>query len=152
MKKDSLIYFALKFSVIAAVLLLAFYFVFPYYRQVLIYSIRVFFNAKDVQPSTKVFITVMPYVSLSALILATPKRTAREKIKFIVLIFVLFYFIDVFFSILQIFLQNTSIKYYHILTVQDFFTISLPIVFWFLFSYKDLIFIEEKKEKIDGER
>lgn len=138
MKKDSLVYFAIRFSITAAVLLVIFYFVFPYYTLALRYTIALFSNAVNLRPSEKVFVTVMPYVSLAALILATPKRTVKEKIKFIILIFVSFYFIDIFFSILQILLQGTSIEYYHILVVQDFFTIALPIVFWFMLDYKDL--------------
>lgn len=146
MKKDSLVYFALKFALIAAVLLAIFNFIFPYYRLLLRDSVRMFFNS-DVQFSSRIVLTTMPYISLSALVLATPKVKAREKIKFIVLIFILFYFIDISFALAQVFLQNTSIKYYHVLVVQDFFTISLPIVFWFLLSYKDfgMYFDQEKK-------
>jgi hypothetical protein len=138
MKKDSMIYFAMKFSIIAAILLAIFYFIFPYYSLALRYSIGIFSNVANLRSSSSVFLTFMPYVSLSALILATPKRTIKEKTKFIILIFALFFIIDFSFSIIQILLQNTPVKYYHILVVQDFFTIALPIVFWFLLSYKDL--------------
>lgn len=138
MKKDGLLYFALKFSIIALVLLAIFYFVFPYYRLALRYSIGVFYKVTSLQPSSKIFIVVMPYVSLSALILATPKRTTREKIKFMLFIFALFYIIDFLFIIIQILSEGTTIQYYHILVAQDFFTIALPIVIWFLLYSKDL--------------
>jgi len=139
MKKDSLIYFAIKFSIAAAVLLVIFNFTFPYYRFILDYTVSLFFKAANLHPSDKIFLTFMPYVSLSALILSTPKRTVKEKLKFLVSIFALFYFIDIFFAIVQVLVQGTAIKYYHILVVQDFFTIALPIVFWFILDYKNLI-------------
>ena len=139
MKKDSLIYFAIKFSVIAAILLVIFYFVFPYYVLALKYSVGIFSDVTNMRSSSSIFLTFMPYVSLTALVLATPKNTVKEKMKFLMLIFALFYIIDVSFSIIQILLQGTSVKYYHILVVQDFFTIALPVVFWFLLDYKDLI-------------
>jgi hypothetical protein len=139
MKKDSLIYFAIKFSIAAAVLLVIFNFTFPYYRLALDYTVGLFFKATNLHPSDKIFLTFMPYVSLSALILSTPKRTVKEKLKFLVSIFALFYFIDIFFAIVQVLVQGTAIKYYHILVVQDFFTIALPIVFWFILDYKNLI-------------
>lgn len=137
MKKDSLVYFGIKFALIAAILLAIFNFTFPYYKLLLRDSIGIFFNASNIQTSNRIVLTTMPYISLSALILATPKIKIGEKIKFIVLIFILFYLIDISFALAQVFLQSTSIKYYQILVVQDFFTISLPIVFWFLLSYKD---------------
>jgi len=139
MKKDSLIYFAIKFSIAAAVLLAIFHFGFPYYRFALRYSVGIFSDVINLHSSSNIFLTSMPYVSLSALILTTPKRTVKDKAKFLILIFALFYFIDIFFSIIQILLQGTFIKYYHILVIQDFLTIALPIVFWFLLDYKDLI-------------
>jgi len=139
MKKDSLAYFAIKFSIAAAALLVIFNFTFPYYRFILDYTVSLFFKAANLHPSDKIFLTFMPYVSLSALILSTPKRTVKEKLKFLVSIFALFYFIDIFFAIVQVLAQGTAIKYYHILVVQDFFTIALPIVFWFLLDYKNLI-------------
>jgi hypothetical protein len=138
MKKDSMIYFGIKFAIIAAILLVIFYFVFPYYALALKSSIGIFSKAANLRSTGDIFLTFMPYVSLSALILATPKRTIKEKAKFIISIFALFFIIDFSFSIIQILLQGTSIKYYQILVVQDFFTIALPIVFWFLLSYKDL--------------
>lgn len=144
MGKHDVIYFAVKFSIAAAVLLTIFYFIFPYYRGALRYSIGIFFDITKLQPSNNLFLTSMPYVSLSALIVATPKRTAKEKIMFIILIFALFYIIDISFLIIQILAQGTFIQYYHILVVQDFLTIALPIVFWFLLDYKDLIVYSEK--------
>jgi len=148
MKKDSMTYFAIKFSIIAAILLTIFYFIFPYYALALKYSVGIFSNVTNLRSSNSIFLTFMPYVSLSALILATPKRTIKEKTKFIILIFALFYVIDISFSIIQILLQGTPIKYYHILVVQDFFTIALPIIFWFLLSYKDLGINFESDNKI----
>jgi hypothetical protein len=142
-KKYNLIRFALKFAVIAAVLLAVFYFVFPYYRLVLGYVVGIFYDVTKLRSSERIFLTFMPYVSLTALILATPKRNFKEKIKFIALTFVLFYIIDIFFLIVQILLQGTSIKYYHILIVQDFLTIALPIAIWFLLDYKELIVFSE---------
>lgn len=139
MKRYELINFAIKFSLAAAVLLTIFYFVFPYYRTALRYSIGIFYDVTKLQSTNSILLTFMPYVSLSALIIATPKRTAKEKIKFIILVFALFYIIDFSFLIIQILSQGTSIQYYHILVVQDFLTIALPIVFWFLLDYKDLI-------------
>jgi len=137
-KKDSMIYFAVRFCIAAAVLLAIFNFTFPYYRLALKYSIGLFSDVTNLHSSGSIFLTFMPYVSLTALVLATPKNTIKEKMKFLILIFVLFYIIDVSFSIIQIILQGTFIKYYHILVVQDFFTIALPIVIWFLLSYKEL--------------
>jgi len=139
MKKDSLTYFAIKFSIAAAILLVIFYFVFPYYVIALRDSVGIFSDVTNMRSSSSIFLTFMPYVSLSALILATPKKTLKDKIKFVVLIFALFYVIDVSFAIIQILAQGTAIQYYQILVVQDFFTIALPIVFWFLLDYKDLI-------------
>jgi len=139
MKRYELINFAIKFSLAAAVLLAIFYFVFPYYRIVLRYSIGIFYDVTKLQSTNSIFLTFMPYVSLSALIIATPKRTVKEKVKFIVLVFALFYIIDISFLMIQILSQGTSIQYYHILVVQDFFTLALPIVLWFLLDYKDLI-------------
>lgn len=139
MEKNSLVYFALRFSVIAAVLLAIFYFSFPYYRALLRYSVSIFSKATDIQLSNNIFLTSMPYVSLSALVLATPKRTVKNKIKFLVLIFLLFFIIDFSFAVVQVLLQGTSIKQYHIVVMQDFFTISLPIVLWLIFSYKEIL-------------
>jgi len=137
-KKDSITYFAVRFCIAAAILLAIFNFGFPYYRILVKESVGIFSDVTNLRTSERIFLTFMPYVSLSALILATPKRTLKEKIKFVILIFALFYFIDVSFAIIQILSQGTDIQYYYILVVQDFFTIALPIVFWFLLSYKDL--------------
>ncbi|MBS3052036.1 MAG: hypothetical protein J4428_01535 [Candidatus Aenigmarchaeota archaeon] len=138
MEKYNLIRFAVKFSLITAILLVIFHFTFPYYRLALNYTIGVFSHITNLQISSRIILTFMPYVSLSALILATPKKTVKEKIKFVVLIFALFYLIDISFAIIQILLQNTPIKYYHVLVVQNFFTISLPIIFWFVFDRSDI--------------
>ena len=138
MEKYNLIRFAVKFSLITAILLVIFHFTFPYYRLALNYTIGVFSHITNLQISIKIILTFMPYVSLSALILATPKKTVKEKIKFVVLIFALFYLIYISFAIIQILLQNTPIKYYHVLVVQNFFTISLPIIFWFVFDRSDI--------------
>jgi len=144
-EKHKLINFAIRFSIIAAVLLAIFHFTFPYYRLALNYSVGIFSRAANLHYSSSIFLTFMPYVSLSALILATPKRTAKEKMKFIILIFALFYIIDISFAIIQILSQGTPIKYYHILVVQDFFTIALPIAFWLAFSYKELLTFQKSQ-------
>jgi hypothetical protein len=73
----------------------------------------------------------MPYVSLSALILATPKKNMKEKLKIILVAFVLFFFIDVVFSIVQILLPSYSKE---ILLVQELLVISLPIIIWWPFG------------------
>jgi hypothetical protein len=142
--KNELIYFAIKFCVIAAVLLAIFNFAFPYYRDFVKNSVGLFSDVTSLHTSDRIYLTFMPYVSLSALVLATPRRSKKDKAKFMALIFALFYLIDVSFSILQIILQGTPIKYYHILVVQDFFTIALPIVIWFLLYYKDLIYYQNQ--------
>jgi hypothetical protein len=137
--KDSLIYFAVKFCIAAAVLLAVFNFVFPYYRALLNASIGLITSAANLQISQNIFLTFMPYVSLSALVVSAPKRSTKEKAKFITLIFALFYLIDVSFSIVQVFAQGTPIRYYHVLLVQDFFAIALPVVIWVLIQSKNLI-------------
>ena len=137
--KNDMLPFAVKFCVAAAVLLAAFDLAFPYYMQLVKDSIGLFSDVTNLHTSERIYLTFMPYVSLSALIIATPKRTMKEKAKFLAAMLALFYFIDVSFSVLQIVLAGTAIKYYHILVVQDFFTIALPIVFWFSLYHRDLI-------------
>ena len=68
-------------GVAAAVLLAAFDLAFPYYRQFLKDSIGLFSDVTDLHTSESIHLTFMPYVSLSALILATPRRTMKEKAK-----------------------------------------------------------------------
>ena len=137
--KNDMLPFAMKFCIAAAVLLAVFDLAFPYYRQFLKDSVGLFSDVTNLHTSERIYLTFMPYVSLSALILATPRRTMKERAKFLAAMLVLFYFIDVSFSVLQIVLKGTAIKYYHILVVQDFFTIALPIVFWFSLYHRDLI-------------
>ena len=132
--KDGLPLFALKFAAIAAILLLVFHFVFPYYRMLLMAVAGALSDAADVRTPGMILLTFMPYVSLSALILATPKRTKKEKTKFILLMFGLFFLIDISFSIAQIFVQSGAIPVF-----QEYFTIAMPIVIWFLMDHKNLI-------------
>jgi hypothetical protein len=103
-----------------------------------------FSDATNLHTSDRIYLTFMPYVSLTALVLATPNRKMKEKAKFIAAIFALFYVIDMSFSVVQILLQDTGIMYYHVLLVQDFLTIALPIVIWFLLYHKDLLYYQEQ--------
>lgn len=132
--KNELVRFALMFSILIMIFLVIFYFTFPYYRVALRYVVDGLFGlvGMDVQYPERVMLDFMPYVSLSALILATPKRALKEKIKFVILVSILFFFIDVMFSILQI---SFSVYGSQILLVQEFLVISLPIVFWWYFSH-----------------
>ncbi|MFH0832876.1 MAG: hypothetical protein V1900_04105 [Candidatus Aenigmatarchaeota archaeon] len=136
LKKDSLTYFALKFAVIAALLLGIFHVLFPYYLILVMKILTIFSKGFNIHYSG-VSILIMPFVSLFALILATPKRTVKDKIKYLVLTFFLFFIIDVSSSIIQ--LLTPSVNHDIVLLFQGFFTIAMPIVVWFLFSHNDFI-------------
>lgn len=139
MKKDSLTYFAIKFAIIAAVLLVVFHFTFPYYKNLVTKTLLLFLHATKIEYS-KASLVFMPFVSLFALILATPKTTVKYKIKSLLLVFFVFFFIDVSFSIIQVVLQG-SVDSGWILVVQDFFVIASPVVLWLLLFNRSFQFL-----------
>jgi len=139
MKKDSLEYFAIKFCVIAAVLLVIFHFTFPFYKNLVGDVLKLFSSTVKIE-YRKASLVFMPFVSLFALILSTPKQTIKYRIKSLLIVFAVFFFIDVSFSILQIVLYG-FVDVGWILVVQDFFVIASPVVLWLILFNKSFQFL-----------
>jgi len=144
--KNELAWFALMFCVVTVVLLVVFYFVFPYYRIGLRYAVDGLFAVLGVRVRypQSVMLDFMPYVSLTALILATPRKNLRPKIKIIIAASLLFFFVDIVFSILQILVSAYAKE---ILLVQELLVLSLPIVVWW--SFAGSIFTSGKEDDVE---
>jgi hypothetical protein len=136
MNDREMIKFGVYFLVAATVLFVIFNFVFPYYRMGLEDAIK--FLVGSSQISGKVTLTYMPFVAVIALILATPKQSLKIKAKYVFMILVLFFAIDVGFSIAQVLIPAAVIQTYQLLLMQDFLTLLLPIVFWIALNRKVL--------------
>lgn len=134
MLESELFRFASKFLLLISLFVVVFYFVFPYYRIGLRRIVDLLFGlvGVEVQYSESVKLGFMPYVSLSALILATPRKGLKEKLIVIMFSSLLFFFIDIVFSILQISFASVGQS---ILLFQELLIISLPIIIWWYFSY-----------------
>ena len=133
-KNNELLSFALKFILISGILLPVFYLIYPFYENVLRSILPVFSSIAYVTHPSRILVVTMPFVILSALILSMPKGTLFRKSKFLLLGYIVFFLVDVSFLFLQISLPSLENQ---ILLVDDFFTIFLPIIFWWLLSYKD---------------
>ena len=143
--KSELVRFAIMFSVLVVLLLVIFYFIFPYYRIGLKYVVLGLFSLFGIKANMQsVMLDYMPYVSLSALVLATPRKGLKEKLKTIMFASIFFFFIDIIFSIIQISIPTYSKD---ILLIQELLVISLPIIIWWYFAH--LIFKNENNEQLN---
>jgi hypothetical protein len=138
--------FAVKFTIAAGISLVILYFLFPFYRFFLGYSVGFLFHFTNIKLPSKAPLFVMPFVVISSLALATPNKSPWGKAKFLLLIYVSFYLIDIFFISLQVFFNAYSTQ---ILVAQDFFTLFVPTTIWLSFSYKSIgIFFEGNENEI----
>ena len=131
MESRELVKFAMYFVIIATALFAAFIFIFPYYRLLLQDIVKIF--AAGVNLPEKISLTFMPFVAVTALVLATPKQSLKMKIKYAALIVAIFFLIDVGFSFAQIF---TKLDAKNLLLLQDLLSLMLPIMFWFALNRK----------------
>jgi hypothetical protein len=139
--------FALKFTIAAGISLVILYFLFPFYRSFLGYSVGFLYHLANIKsPISNAPLFVMPFVVVSSLALATPNKGLWGKTKFLLLTYVSFYLIDIFFISLQVFFNAYSAQ---ILVAQDFFTLFGPTTIWLSFSYKSIgIFFEKNENEI----
>jgi hypothetical protein len=138
--------FAVKFTIAAGISLVILYFLFPFYRFFLGYSVGLLYHLANTKLPSKAPLFVMPFVVVSSLAMATPNKSLWGKTKFLLFTYVSFCLIDIFFISLQVSLNAYSAQ---ILVAQDFFTLFVPTTIWLSFSYKNIgIFFEKNENEI----
>ena len=137
LNEPGLWYFFTRFVISSLMLVTLFNLTFPYYRSLLLGSVRLLTRASQ-EDMARVSLVIMPYVSISAIALSTARRTAKERLVFVIVLFALFYLTDIMFALVHLYLQDIILTKSQILLVQDFLTIAIPVVSWAYFYFDDL--------------
>lgn len=130
--------FVLEFVAVASIIFLISYYGQDYYslflRKVVSSYYSYFKDILSLQPPQQIYsdILLLQEVSFFALILVVPKIDFKRKIKFLIIGTLIFFSMDILFTILEVSFQNSIVW---TLLAADFLKIMLPISLWFIFSY-----------------
>lgn len=130
--------FVIKFGMITTILFIVFFFLEPHYKSFVrrsFFFLLYLFDFNQSELPTSILIALFPFVPFVSLLISIPRIKLLRKIKFTLIGFLVFYFTNILFALVQAFFR---INLGHAILIQEFLTITIPLTIIFLFIFTEI--------------